>query len=237
MTSNLISLVLPVYFQADHIDKVVKEYDQILQRLRLQYEMILVVNGAGDESLKKCDNLAKEYANVQVVYIRQSGWGRAVRAGLKECKGDLVCYANSARTSAKDLLLILTYAIAYPDVVIKANRESRDSWQRRIGSWLYNIECRTLFNLPYWDINGTPKIFPRSFNKLLSLTANDDLIDLEFNLICRSENYPVIEVPIFYSKRQGGRSTTNYYSAFKLYLGAYKIWQEKRRQDERKKKT
>ena len=95
------------------------------------------------------------------------------------------------------------------------------------GSLLYNIECRTLFDLSYWDINGTPKIFPRSFDKLLQLTRDDDLIDAEFNLVCRRENYPVIEVQIACSfRRHGGRWTTNYSSALKLYWGAFQMWRD-----------
>jgi hypothetical protein len=126
--------------------------------------------------------------------------------------------------------LLLLYAVAYPEVIVKANRKIRESWRRRLGSLLYNLECRTLFDLSYWDINGTPKIFPRAFDKLLTLTREDDLVDAEFNLVCRKENYPVIEVPILSYRRHGGKSTTNYRSAIKMYWGAYRMWQETRKE-------
>jgi hypothetical protein len=111
------------------------------------------------------------------------------------------------------LLLLTLYAIVHPTVVLKANRKIRESWQRRFGSLLYNLECRALFDLSNWDVNGTPKIFPRTFTKLLHLTRDDDLIDAEFDAICRREGYPMIEVPIFSTRRHGGRSTTGYRSA------------------------
>jgi hypothetical protein len=56
------------------------------------------------------------------------------------------------------------------------------------------------------------------------LTREDDLIDAEFNAICRRHDYPVIEVPVLSTKRHGGKSTTNYASAFKMYVGAYELW-------------
>jgi hypothetical protein len=68
-------------------------------------------------------------------------------------------------------------------------------------------------------------VFSRKFEPLLQLTRDDDLIDLEFNAICRREGYRIIEVPLFSTTRTGGRSTTNYGSAVKMYLGA---WQMKR---------
>jgi hypothetical protein len=183
-----------------------------------------VPNGCTDKSIDICTALATQHSDVRVASTTGCGWGHAVRAGLAAARGDILCYTNSARTSPQDLVLLLLYAEVYPSVVVKANRKIRESTRRRLGSLLYNLECRWLFDLSYWDINGTPKVFPREFAKLLSLTLNDDLIDAEFNVMCRRENYPVIEVPVFSSRRHGGKSTTNLRSAFRMYWGAYKLW-------------
>jgi hypothetical protein len=121
-------------------------------------------------------------------------------------------------------VLLLLYARTFPDVVVKANRKIRERWTRRLGSLLYNLECRALFDLSSWDVNGTPKVFPRSFAKLLALTRDDDLIDAEFSWICRREGYRMLEVPIFSSRRHGGTSTTTLLSAVRMYAGAYRLW-------------
>ncbi len=118
---------------------------------------------------------------------------------------------------------MLAYALAYPEVVLKANRRIRESRRRRLGSLLYNIECRALFDLSVWDINGTPKIFPRRFPALLDLRHDDDLLDLEFNVVCARNGYPMIEVPILATERHGGRSTTNLSSALRMYVGAWSM--------------
>jgi hypothetical protein len=118
---------------------------------------------------------------------------------------------------------MILYASVHADSVVKANRKIRDSWVRRLGSLLYNLECRALFDLPYWDINGTPKVFPRGLKELTELRRDDDLIDLEFNAICRNQQYPVIEVPIFSARRHSGRSTTGMRSALRMYWGALKL--------------
>ena len=187
-----------------------------------------MVNGCRDNSLAVCNALAARRAGVRVLECEQSGWGRAVTAGLAAAEGGLLCYTNSARTAPQDLVLLLLYALAYPGVIVKANRKIRDSWWRRAGSLLYNVECRALFDLSYWDINGTPKVFPRTFHRLLALTEPGDLIDAEFSVICRREEYPVVEVPIFSSRRHGGYSTTGYRSALRMYWGAYRFWRSGR---------
>jgi len=220
----LLSIILPVHNQADHIEPIVREYEAGLERLPNPHELLLITNGCSDASPAVCRALAAEFPSVQVLHNEETGWGRAVIRGLRAAKGDILCYTNCARTTAQDLLLLLVYATIYPSVVIKANRKIREGTLRRLGSLLYNLECRSFFDLPTWDINGTPKVFPRSCEKLVALTREDDLIDAEFSVICRREGYPVLEVPIFSSRRHGGRSTTNLASAIRMYAGAYRMW-------------
>jgi glycosyltransferase involved in cell wall biosynthesis len=225
-----ISVVLPVYNQADHIESVLEQYLDALANLTASSELLVVINGARrDASLEICRSLAARRSNLQVFAVDEPGWGRAVRFGLSQARGRLLCYTNTARTKAMDLVVMLTYGLVNADTVIKANRKIRASVFRRMGSLLYNLECRALFDLSYWDINGTPKVFPRSFTKLLELQRNDDLIDLEFAAICRREGYRVIEVPIFSSSvRHSGASTTNIRSAIQMYRGALRLKREGR---------
>ena len=221
---SLISVILPVHNQADHLKAIVGEYQGSLTKLPLPHEIILVANACSDESPSVCRELASIHPTVVAVDCPDKGWGHAVATGLEAARGDLLCYTNLARTQARDLILILLYATVHPRVVVKANRKIRDNWRRRLGSLVYNLECRALFDLSYWDINGTPKVFPRCFSRLLELKRRDDLIDAEFNAICRREDYPVLEVPIFSTLRHGGKSTTTYLSALKMYWGAYRLW-------------
>jgi glycosyltransferase involved in cell wall biosynthesis len=224
MSAGLVSIILPVYNQQDHIEDIVAEYVEALKKLPSSYELLLVTNACQDRSPEICRQLAARSEHIRHVDTAEGGWGRAVKLGLSQAHGDSLCYTNSARTSPEILMLILVYAHVHPEVVIKANRKIRDNWRRRLGSLLFNLECRAFFDLPIWDVNGTPKIFPRSFSKLLLLERDDDLIDAEVNAVCRREGYPVLEVPVLSTRRHGGRSTTNYNSAVKMYWGAYQLW-------------
>ncbi len=224
-----VSIVLPVHNQADHISGVVEGYLNVVRRLRLEVDLVLVANACTDSSIDVCRGLAERHREVLTLEQSMGGWGRAVRAGLSRARGDCVGYTNSARTSPEILALMLSYARAYPEVVLKANRRIRDSVVRRAGSLLYNLECRTLFDMPTWDVNGTPKLFPRSFKELLGLHSTGDLIDAEFMLTCQRADYPIIEVPLLATTRLGGRSTTNYRSAARMYRGAMGLHVRERR--------
>jgi glycosyltransferase involved in cell wall biosynthesis len=223
MTYELVSVVVPAYSQADHIAIVLRSYNEVLEKLGKPYEMVVVVNGPDDGTFEVCQDAAGVSQNIRVVRSRP-GWGMAVQQGIAIARGDLICFTNSARTAPGDLLAILHFAVAYPGVVIKANRKTRDSVARRLGSLLYNLECRALFNIANFDVNGTPKAFPRSFEGLLALQRHDDVLDAEFNAVCVRQGYPVLEVPIVSTRRHGGTSTTSLRTAVRLYWGAYDLW-------------
>lgn len=226
LTQDCFSIILPVHNQANHIDHVVKSYTGALTEAGLKFELVLVNNASRDDSAEKCSQLARDHAEIIAINTSKSGWGNAVNTGLKAASGNILCYTNSARTSPEVLVKALQHALENPQTVVKATRQSWDNWKRRLGSAIYNLECRVLFGLPVWDVNGTPKVFPRSFDKLLNLKRDDDLIDAEFNAVCKIVGYPILELPVQSIKRHGGKSTTNYNSAWKMYLGALDLWRE-----------
>lgn len=223
-----VSVILPIYNQADHIEDVVSAYARSLGSLKEQVEFLLIVNGDRDGSYDCCLKLAESNTNVVAIKNQQPGWGRAVRTGLNRARGEILCYTNSARTSEFVLATHVMAALANPGYVVKANRRLRHPLVRRFGSVLYNVECRYLFDLAVWDVNGTPKVFPRSLLSLLNLEQDGDLIDAEFAAKCRLNDVPVLEIPTVSSVRHGGESTTNYSSALKMYWGAAKLWMQLR---------
>ncbi len=228
--SEVVSIVVPVYNQAEHIALVVEDYVETLRRTPYQYEFLLVVNGCRDNSLEVCRGLEAKYpSSVRVVFSQAGGWGLAVRLGLEAARGDFLCYTNSARTAPDDLMLVVLYAVCNPGAVVKAHRRSRESFVRRVGSFLYNLQCRVLFNLATWDVNATPKAFSRSVYEELTLESDGDLIDREFVIRCRQRGIVMLEVPTYSWIRYSGKATTTFRSAVKLYRGSFEMWRRLKR--------
>src|SRR5271156_6036122 len=103
---RMVSVVLPVHNQADHIGGVVESYLNVIQHLQLDVELVLVANACTDGSIEVCRRLGERHREVQALEQDLGGWGRAVRVGLASARGDLLCYTNSARTSPEILALI-----------------------------------------------------------------------------------------------------------------------------------
>ena len=98
-------------------------------------------------------------------------------------------------------------------------------WARSCTTWSAGL-C---FDVANFDVNGTPKAFPRSCAGLMTLCRHDDVIDAEFNAVCHKQGYPVLEVPIVSTQRHSGTSTTDIKTAAHLYWGAYQLWRARYR--------
>ena len=95
---------------------------------------------------------------------------------------------------------------------------------REIGSLLYNLEARVCFGVCCRDVNGTPKVFSRDFYQTLRLTSAGDLLDLELMAAAVRRRVPVDELPVRGFRRHGGKSSTTWKSALKMYGGALQLW-------------
>ena len=227
MTSGTaVSVVLPAYRGAEHVRTVIPEMTTEVEKLGTEFELIVVVNGPRDGTDEAAAELQAADGRVRVLRAEDAGWGRAVRTGLQAATGELLAYTNLARTPPQVLRTALALALDCRGFVVKATRRVRDSTTRRAGSVVYNLECRILFDLSVFDVNGTPKVFPAEFADLRDLRRNDDLIDVELLAICRARGYQVIEFSVPPLPRHSGKSTTNLASAWRMCTGALTVRRE-----------
>ena len=222
INTPMFSVILPLYKQVGHAEHLYDTYTKNLDTLGDSWELLFIVNGVDDGAVAKLNSLNTR-PNVKVLWLAKGGWGRAVKFGLAQATGKYLCYTNSARTEISDLLLILNYARVNNDNVVKATRIIREKFTRKVGSTLYNLECRLLYQVPVWDINGTPKVLPRKVYDKLNIVSDDDLIDAEIIVRCSKMGVLIIDIPVVSTTRISGSSTTNFKSAFKMYMGALKL--------------
>lgn len=213
------SIILPLYRQGDHLLQLINDYSYKLDNYGFSYELILVINGQFDESYEIALKAIENKPTIKVFQLEKAGWGKAVKFGIEQAEGNLICYTNSARTKIDELINILNYARVNTNNIIKANRIIRESFIRRLGSVIYNFENRALFKTPIWDVNGTPKVFPSKILKNIEIISENDLIDAELIARCFAQNISIIEIPILSTARIAGKSTTNLKSAFRMYFG------------------
>ncbi|MGH3628563.1 MAG: hypothetical protein ACRDRL_14160 [Sciscionella sp.] len=210
-----VSVVLPIIGCTSGLTDAVRDYAQSIACLEERFEILLACGGSERSA---CQDTAAVVEAVRVVEDGVADWGRLVRVGVAGCRGEIICFANWKPTAPGGLAEILAYALRNPEVVFRANRRMRRSFWHRLGSLLFNLECRAILGTTAWDINGTPKVFARARSELFRLTRSDGLLDAEFAVVCERAGYPIAEVPI-QSRGDAGEDRVDYRRALSMYFG------------------
>jgi glycosyltransferase involved in cell wall biosynthesis len=216
----LISVVLPCRNQADHIGRIVPEYAGALERAGMRFELVVVPNASRDETETRVRELAAADPRVRCVANPRGGWGLSVRVGLAAARGEILSYTNTARTEPGSVPDFVRRQLEHPGSLVKAARRRRNAPLREVGSWLYNLEARLLFGARCDDVNGTPKVFERRLYDRMALAQDGDLLDLELIAQATRLGVPVVDLPTFGFHRHGGKSSTTFRSAWRMYGGA-----------------
>jgi glycosyltransferase involved in cell wall biosynthesis len=221
----VVSIILPFYKQADHDTATILECAKEIRDLNVFFEIISVHNGIRSLSSKVEKRSPKTHPFLREILLQEAGWGRAVKAGLEEARGDYICYTNSARTDMKEMAKLIRYALLSPDYIVKATRISRETSTRKWVSRAYNLSNRFILATPIWDVNATPKIFPRKLLEAIGpIESNSDSIDAEVLYKAHKQGIPIIEIPSNQISRRGGMSTTRVISSgAKMFYDLVKI--------------
>ena len=92
METALISVIVPVYNVAQYLEKSIASIQkQTYQNL----EIILVDDGATDESGRLCDSIAEQDDRVSVLHKKNEGLSQARNDGMKQAHGDYLIFIDS----------------------------------------------------------------------------------------------------------------------------------------------
>ena len=96
---RLLSVIIPAHNEADNLEPTVSQLALVLERERIPFEVIVVNDNSTDATLEVAQALAASRPEVRLVDRRLlRGFGRAVRAGLEEFRGDAVVLVMADRS-------------------------------------------------------------------------------------------------------------------------------------------
>ena len=96
LENSLVSVVLPVFNEAEVLHTLVVSVRKQLDKSPADYEIVFVNDGSSDASGEILDGLAEQYENVRVIHFaRNFGHQAAVQAGLSHARGDAVVLMDS----------------------------------------------------------------------------------------------------------------------------------------------
>ncbi|MDP3974390.1 MAG: glycosyltransferase [bacterium] len=216
MEIKLISVIVPTFKQEKTIEKDLQRIIDVLNKLRYPSELICVVDGDVDNTLKEASRFARRYSNIKVVgYDTNKGKGYAVRFGMAESKGDIIAFIDAGMDlNPNGLSLLLEHFEWYnADIIVGSKRHPVSKvdypWQRRILSMGYQFLVWLLFGFKIKDTQVGMKVFKREvLEKVLPrLLVKRFAFDIEILAVANYLGYTrIFEAPVDIKLSFGGAS-------------------------------
>lgn len=217
---KLFSLVIPAFKQEKTIQQDLKNIENALSSMPFEYELILVVDGYLDNTLKKAQ--AVKSAHLKILgYETNKGKGYAIRYGISHAKGDVVGFIDAGMdlspTEISMMMDIMDWNNA--DIVIgsKLHPESKVKYPlpRRIMSWGYRTITHLLFGFNVKDTQVGLKIFKKNVAKEVfeRIIVKRFAFDIEVLAVAQKLGYTrIYEAPIKLNfNRVGSITSANFW--------------------------
>jgi glycosyltransferase involved in cell wall biosynthesis len=163
--SHKISVVLPVYEEAETIQELIPGIVKTLQSADVHFEIVAVDDGSKDETLSVLRELKRSYPEyLRVVrHLYNKGNGSALRTGARAADGEVIVNMDSdGQHSPNDLPKLIAKIPPY-DLVIGARMKTyQGAWYRNIANRFYNRFASWLSRTEVQDLTSGFRAMRRS---------------------------------------------------------------------------
>ena len=210
-TPTCLSVVVPVYNEAENVEPLVFELDRVLRNpaLNVHYEIVYVDDGSSDGTAERLVALAADFPHLRVVRHRfNCGQSAAIRSGVRAARHPIIATLDGdGQNDPADIPRLLTvYGCGATNnvyLVAGCRINRRDTWLRRLSSRIANSIRSSLAGDATPDTGCGLKIFSREI--FLTLPFFDHMHRFLPALFIR-EKSQVVSVPVNHRPRTAGKS-------------------------------
>ena len=206
----MISLIIPCFNEEKNIEKLFNKLDLLINEYPSEdIEIVIVNNGSTDNSetlIKQHDLYLKKKINLLNIK-KNIGYGHGINKGVNYSTGEIICWFHAdLQFDPFDAIKIYQkykLDLYNQKILIKGKRINRSLFDSffTFGMSLFTL---LLFGKKINDINAQPKMFNRSFLKLVESPPIDFSYDVYFLLIAAKNNIKINEHPVEWYDRTAG---------------------------------
>jgi len=203
-----LTVFFPFYNEQENIERVVDEATAALERLHLDYEMILVDDGSRDQTGGIADRLAEQNDRIKVVHHETNlGYGQALRSGFANATRQWVFYTDGdGQFDINQLELLLPLAGRY-DIVNGYRTDRQDGLIRRLNGRCWNWLVGRVLGFRARDVDSAFKLYRTEIFRHIELESTGALIDAEILARAVRAGYTIGHAPVRHRPRIAGRQT------------------------------
>jgi len=201
----MLSLVIPVYNEAEGLELLHQEIDEVADANRYDLEVIYVDDGSTDGSWEVIERLAARDPRVRGICFRRNfGKAPALSAGFAEARGELIITLDGdLQDDPHEIPRFLEEMNAEIDVVSGWKRVRHDPWHKVIPSRIFNWMVSRLTGVRLHDHNCGMKCYRREVFAEVRLYGE---LHRFVPVLAAARGFRVGELEITHRPRRFGRS-------------------------------
>ncbi len=203
----MISLIIPVYNEANHLENTVKTVESYMKKNFNSWEIIISEDGSTDNSYEIGQKLAKKNKKIKILHSeKRLGKGGGIKHGIKASKGDIIIFYDADMavpvTEIKKHLNLLKkydFILGSRDLE-KAKISKRQPAYRELLGKGFNKLIQISLGVSFKDTQCGFKYFKREVLEsiLPELKVDGFAFDVEIILAAQKRGYKGIEVPVLW---------------------------------------
>ena len=200
-----VSLVLPVYNEAESLEKLHADLLDSLSQLGRTFEIIYVDDGSRDASFELLSGFAAHNPNVKVIRFRRNfGQTAAMTAGMDAARGEVIVPLDAdGQNDPKDIIRLLEKMDEGYDVVSGWRKKRQDHIWRKIPSRVANGLISRVTGVALHDYGCSLKAYRASVLKDVSLYGEMHRFIPAYAFMAGGK---VTEIPVDHHPRLAGES-------------------------------
>lgn len=167
-----ISVVVPLYNEADSLPELVAWIDRVAVEHAYAYEVILVDDGSSDGSWEVVESLKKQYPTIRgISFARNYGKSAALYCGFAAAEGEVVFTMDADLQDSPDEIPELRRMVLEEgyDLVSGWKKKRHDPIGKRWPSKFFNWTARTVSGIRLHDFNCGLKAYRRKVVKAIEV--------------------------------------------------------------------
>lgn len=219
-----ISVILPVYNEELNIERTLRELREVLQKAKLEFEIIPVDDGSTDctvQIIKKC---AEEGNFIKGIFLAKNcGEALALDAGFRHASGDFIVTMDAdGQDDPKDILRLMEKINQGYDFVSGWRRNRKDNFlYRRVPSKVANFLIRKFLAVSSQDMGCSLKIYRRKVIDQIFLYGG---MHRFLPVFVERSGSRTAEIEVFHRPRLAGQSKYGLNRMPKVILDLMTVW-------------
>lgn len=216
----LVTLVIPVFNESESIPFLVKSLNDFFSANDIKGEVIFVNDGSKDESAIRLTQSSHITYKAKIINLsRNFGSHAALRAGICQASGDLICFNYADLQDPLELIVEMKKKIADGNDIIWAQREdTKASFLERVFSYIYALLMRK-FAFANFPEKGFDIVM---FNRKVADAINKN-IEANSSIFLQILGLGFHQATISYKKRERkvGNSKWTFSKKIKLFIDSF----------------